>query len=498
MSAASSETDGSQDVFDKWTQTGISTTSRRRLVKNTHARAHGAAAGWHHHTSAHAAGWSVTWRIFTCGMTCLRVRHDAFICVTWRIHVSIHVCDMMHEHVWRVNCSYFRHEAFICAARLIRMTHPSRCCSHCRVTCLIYLCDMMHSSVWCDSLSAGGNLAQADQQLRILQKSQAPSFTGQPMQHHRLIVVGCCSGKKIKKAVALGSTQCVCDDSDAVTRMNELYYTSECVTHINDIICIRNATHQYVMHDAPTRQICLVHMSGIRMCDVTRSYVGLGACIRLMCLIYMCHVLYSYVWCGAHTVCRTAFICATWCICVRDLTRPYSRYDAFICHDVTSLSHTCDLTFFLYVWCHPYMQRYVFTRMTNCIHTCVVPRLYVCLEASTCVTPRFHMCYVTDPYSHCDWSHVSHGAFIRVMWRIDICAATLSCAERDSSTCETWRRWVQGHTWMCVWLFDTFVPAVTSSRVCVCVCECVCVCVCYKCVPKLLNLLFESISKRGL
>jgi len=56
-----------------------------------------------------------------CDMTHSYVWHDAFICVTWRIHM----CDMTHSYVW----------------------HDSRK----RVTTLIHMCDMTHSYVWHDS-----------------------------------------------------------------------------------------------------------------------------------------------------------------------------------------------------------------------------------------------------------------------------------------------------------------------------------------------------------
>ena len=65
-------------------------------------------------------------------MTHLCVWHDAFMCVTWLIHV----CDMTHSCVW--------HDSFMCD-----MTHESR------VTYLIYTTQiwaMTYSRVWHDSL----------------------------------------------------------------------------------------------------------------------------------------------------------------------------------------------------------------------------------------------------------------------------------------------------------------------------------------------------------
>jgi len=69
----------------------------------------------------HDAFICVTWRIHMCDMTHSYVWQDAFICVTWRIHM----CDMTHSYVW--------HDAFIC------------------VTWRLHMCDMTHSYVWHDA-----------------------------------------------------------------------------------------------------------------------------------------------------------------------------------------------------------------------------------------------------------------------------------------------------------------------------------------------------------
>jgi len=68
----------------------------------------------------------VTWLIHMCDMTHSYVRHDSFICVTWLIHM----CDMTHSYVW--------HDSFICATWLIYVWHDS----FIRVTWLIHTCDL--------------------------------------------------------------------------------------------------------------------------------------------------------------------------------------------------------------------------------------------------------------------------------------------------------------------------------------------------------------------
>ena len=91
----------------------------------------------------HDAFICVTWLIHMRDMTHSYVWHDAFICVTWRIHM----CDMTHSYVW--------HDSFIFVTWLIHMRdmthsyiwHDSFIC----VTCLMYMCDMTHSCVWHDS-----------------------------------------------------------------------------------------------------------------------------------------------------------------------------------------------------------------------------------------------------------------------------------------------------------------------------------------------------------
>jgi len=80
-----------------------------------------------------------TWRIHMCDMTHSYLRHDTFICATWRIHM----CDMTH--------SYLRHDAFICATWHVHMCdmthsyvrHDAFICA----TWRIHMCDMTHSYV---------------------------------------------------------------------------------------------------------------------------------------------------------------------------------------------------------------------------------------------------------------------------------------------------------------------------------------------------------------
>jgi len=69
----------------------------------------------------HDSFMCVTWLIYVCDMTHLRVWHDSFTCVAWLIYV----CGMTHLCVW--------HDSFMCVAWLI------------------YVCDMTHLCVWHDS-----------------------------------------------------------------------------------------------------------------------------------------------------------------------------------------------------------------------------------------------------------------------------------------------------------------------------------------------------------
>jgi len=107
-----------------------------------------------------------TWRIHMCDMTHSYVRHGAFICATWLIHM----CDMAHSYVrhdaftsatpwftcatWLIHMcemthSYVRHDSFICATWRIHMcdmTHsPGRHNWFICATWLFHMCDMTHS-----------------------------------------------------------------------------------------------------------------------------------------------------------------------------------------------------------------------------------------------------------------------------------------------------------------------------------------------------------------
>jgi len=73
----------------------------------------------------------------TCDMSHSCVWHDAFMCVTWLIHVF----DMTHSYVW--------HDSFICVRWLLHVWHDSYTC----VTWLVHMCEMTYSYVWHDSFT---------------------------------------------------------------------------------------------------------------------------------------------------------------------------------------------------------------------------------------------------------------------------------------------------------------------------------------------------------
>ena len=99
-------------------------------------------------------------------MTHSYVWHDAFICVTWRIHVYdmhlsyvvVHMCDMGHSHMW--------HDAFMCViCWFIWMSHatyvwhecvwhdPSMC-----VSWLIHTCDCITFHISQDAKEREGHV----------------------------------------------------------------------------------------------------------------------------------------------------------------------------------------------------------------------------------------------------------------------------------------------------------------------------------------------------
>jgi len=80
--------------------------------------------------------------------------HDAFVCVTWRIHT----CDITHPYLRFVLYDSFvrvRHDSFVRVIWLICACDMTRLCvwydSFVRGTRLICTCDMTHSCMWHDS-----------------------------------------------------------------------------------------------------------------------------------------------------------------------------------------------------------------------------------------------------------------------------------------------------------------------------------------------------------
>jgi len=90
----------------------------------------------------------VTWLIYMCGMTHSYVWHDPFICVTWLISQS----DMTRWYVTWLLC--LLHYSFICDVTwFLCLRHGSfiRDVSLLSATWLIHTCGMPHTCVWHDS-----------------------------------------------------------------------------------------------------------------------------------------------------------------------------------------------------------------------------------------------------------------------------------------------------------------------------------------------------------
>jgi len=88
------------------------------------------------------------------------MRHDSFICATWRIRMCdrlMHMYDMTHSRVWYVWClcrmthSYVRRDVLVCVTdSCICITWLIHMCDMCHVSVpwLLHMCDMTHSFVW--------------------------------------------------------------------------------------------------------------------------------------------------------------------------------------------------------------------------------------------------------------------------------------------------------------------------------------------------------------
>jgi len=136
---------------------------------------------WRHTFMCMRATWPICRHATSLSFTC--VLHDAFMCVTW----FIHLCDLTHWYVWHdslivwhdssmcvtwpidmcdMTHSYMWHDSMICEIWSIDLCdmahsyawHDSLIC----VTWLIHTCDMTHSYVWHDSRYVDGDSWSCD------------------------------------------------------------------------------------------------------------------------------------------------------------------------------------------------------------------------------------------------------------------------------------------------------------------------------------------------
>jgi len=90
----------------------------------------------------------VTWRIQMCAMTHSYVWHVLFMCVPYAFNYLIwliHVCVMTHPYMTH---SCVCHDSFICVTWLVHVSVHMCAMTHSCVLWLIHTCDMTHSCAW--------------------------------------------------------------------------------------------------------------------------------------------------------------------------------------------------------------------------------------------------------------------------------------------------------------------------------------------------------------
>jgi len=270
----------------------------------------------------------VTELVHVCDITHSYVWHDSFICVTWLIHM----CDVTHAyvghesfiyvtelgliHMWDMTHSYVRHDSFICETWLIHTRHDSFICvtwlvrtwqgvsgskdaptlmlpthlSHMQDTWLIHKWDMPHSYVWHDSFICGTRPIVYETWLIQMWDTTHPHVTG------------CPPGSRDSPILMLP-------------------------THV---VLLWDLTDAYLGHRLFVCETRLVHM-----CDVKIVFVRHNSCCRHTLAyseIWLMHIWYiDYLY-----VRHESFICATWRLCLWDITHGANtrclslRYDLFI------------------------------------------------------------------------------------------------------------------------------------------------------------------------
>jgi len=254
------------------------------------------------------------------------------ICVTWLIHtcdVCLYMCDVPHSYVWCICLSYIHTTTYYTTYTLhtwmrhvkhIYLRRDSFIFVCICVTCLIHMCGVYVFHTY------------------ILQHvTRHAHYTHEWGTSH--ICIRGMTHLYVWMYVWRASFICVVYMSFIHTYCNMLHdiYT----THMNE------AHHTYIF------ETWLVHMC-LYMCDMPHSYVWRASFICVTCLIHMCgvyifhtyilqhvtrHIHYAYEWGTSH-------------IYIWDMTHSYVFiyvwHASFIC--VTCLIHMCDVPD-SYVWC---------------------------------------------------------------------------------------------------------------------------------------------------
>jgi len=239
------------------------------------------------------------------------VRHDAFKCATWLIHMKTKetTCKIQ----WLMTHSYVKHDSFTCVTWLIHMTTkewPKIMSDSCLI--LIFISEMTHSNVQHDSFTWPPNWRPAIRSGSIL------------------IQVLCMTHSRVWDFSFIRQAQ-----------KNLFYNTEWLMTHLHgrydSFMYMLDMTHS-CMSETWLIHVCLRHDSFMYVLDMTHSAVEYQQRNRgpeILCMLQLTDVTYSYAW----------------LICKSDMTHSYVLNDSFIrgawlihFSDMTH-SYVCDKTY---------------------------------------------------------------------------------------------------------------------------------------------------------